>query len=64
MVNFRNYRPKYIREMVDDFAGRMVLSKNLVTFHYRFDKQDWSKSCKRPRKEGEEEVHSDHMGKG
>lgn len=42
-------RPKFIHNMVDSFFQQQKLPKTIVTIHYRFDEEDWERSCRRRR---------------
>jgi len=42
-------RPKFIHNMVDSFFQQESLPKTIVTIHYRFDEEDWERSCRRRR---------------
>jgi len=42
-------RPKFIHNMVDSFFQKENLPKTIVTIHYRFDEEDWERSCRRRR---------------
>ena len=44
--------------MVENFFNQQKLSKTIVTIHYRFDQDDWERSCRRVR---DTDVHAKHL---
>ena len=44
--------------MVENFFNQQKLSKTIVTIHYRFDQEDWERSCRRQR---DTDVHAKHL---
>lgn len=42
-------RPKFIHSMVDEFFTSNGLPRTIVTIHYRFDEEDWERSCHKHR---------------
>lgn len=43
-------RPKFLTTMAQDFIQVNEFPKTFVTIHYRFDKEDWERSCRRTEK--------------
>lgn len=42
-------RPAFVHSMVDDFFTSHTFPKTFVTIHYRFDEEDWERSCNKKR---------------
>jgi len=42
-------RPAFVHSMVDDFFKSNTFPKTFVTIHYRFDEEDWERSCNKKR---------------
>jgi len=40
-------RPKFLTSMANDFIQANDFPETFVTLHYRFDKDDWERSCRR-----------------
>ena len=45
--------------MVDSFFQQQKLPKTIVTIHYRFDEEDWERSCRRRR-----DTSAEHSNRG
>jgi len=43
-------RPEFVRNMAVDFLGESSVSGEYVALHYRFDKEDWERSCSKESK--------------
>lgn len=43
-------RPKFLTSMANDFVQANDFPETFVTLHYRFDKEDWERSCRRTEK--------------
>lgn len=43
-------RPKFLTSMANDFIQANDFPDTFVTLHYRFDKEDWERSCRRTEK--------------
>lgn len=43
-------RPQFLRDIADEFIQANSFPTTYVTFHYRFDNEDWERSCRRTEK--------------
>lgn len=43
-------RPSFLNAMADQFLTASGFEQTFVTLHYRFDKEDWERSCRRTEK--------------
>jgi len=54
-------RPKFVRNMAVDFLGESSVSGEYVALHYRFDKEDWERSCSKESHNAKRNAHRSNI---